>query len=281
MMLPTGSSTSGSSSGSTTALSSPTTYVPTSSVSGTPKKIIRKPAAARRRKEKKTTTSDDTTTTTEEEVDRGIYSLSEEECHQLAAQASGVQKVYELKVFSTASKANREDFDDADVQEIVKLIDQTFGDGKDGLWTEDGKPLGYSDGDDGSWNPSFNFILEMFSDDKLAAICTIAWDVKKGYWILENLCVSERSQGYGPVFMNLIVDWLKKSQQPVTFWVDISKDNTHCCRMFDKLILDGCKCAKVPKEKRRELSWEEGVDTDIFTCYVYPEEFLKLRRSRI
>lgn len=165
------------------------------------------------------------------------------------------------------------------MQEIIQLIDQTFGDGKDELWTEDGKPLGYSD-EDGKWNPSFNFILEMLSEGKLTALCTLAWHVDKSYWVLENLCVSERSQGYCPVFMNLLVDWLKTTQQPVNFWVDISKDNLHCCRMFAKLNLDGHKFARLSKEKRLELSWEEEVSTDIFTCFVYPEEFLKLHRRK-
>ena len=237
-----------------------------------PKKIKRKSAVGRK---VTSNSSSSSSSTIEQVVDRGIYSLSEEECHRLAHQATAVRRGYELKAFSTASKANRGDFDEAHVQEIIQMIDQTFGDGKNGLWMDDGKPLGYFD-DGGTWNPSFNYILEMNTDDgnKFAALCTLAWHVDKGYWILENLCVSSRCQGYGPVFMNLIVAWLKVSQQPVAVWVDISKDNVHCCGMFTNLVIDGRKWAEVSKKNRLALSWEEQVSADTYTCFIYPEEFV-------
>ena len=241
---------------------------------GTPssKKIKRKSAVGRKVTRSSSSSS---SSTIEQVVDRGIYSLSEEECHRLAHQATAVRRGYQLKAFSTASKANRGDFDEAHVQEIIQMIDQTFGDGKNGLWMDDGKPLGYFDDGD-TWNPSFNYILEMIADDgnKFAALCTLAWHVDKGYWILENLCVSSRCQGYGPVFMNLIVAWLKVSQQPVAVWVDISKDNMHCCGMFTNLVIDGRKWAEVSKKNRLALSWEEQVSADTYTCFIYPEEFV-------
>lgn len=104
---------------------SPMSLLPTSVFPSIPKKIIRKPAARRRKVE--------THDTMIEEVDRDIFSLSEEDCHRLAAQASEVERAYVLKVFSTVSKANREDFEDANVEEIIQLLDKNFGDGKDGL----------------------------------------------------------------------------------------------------------------------------------------------------
>lgn len=136
--------------------------------------------------------------------------------------------------------------------ELNVLGRESFGDDwGSGMWSSRGKP-------------QFDVLLRMSLvrgggvPPLLAAACSLQFDGRGQFWIVENLCVMQRHIGEGAILLAMVCDWLAAARLPNVLWVDIDKGNRGAMRLIENLRLGMSRDAAfdaVPRESWGRVHW--------------------------
>ena len=142
----------------------------------------------------------------------------------MANKATSIIQSFGLKVVPSFN-ARKQNFQAEEVATIERLLLENYGNSCCGLWLDDSYPP-----PQGRPVTRYDYLLEMTSTTSakkdtvavLVAICTLTWQADSAHWLIGHVCMLERSVGFGPIFINLMKEWLKATHQSVNILVDIS-----------------------------------------------------------